>query len=317
VTALVIALPLLVALLFTALSLPAAKSGPHHVPLGITGPTPAVSAVTAALGARDADAFQVSRYADVDALRAAILDRDVYGGLAVDTSGTTVFTASGASPAIATTVSALETALGQQSGRPVTVEDLVPLPPGDPRGTGLAAAALPLTMAGVLPAILFGRAFPARRWVAAGGAAIAALTIGTAVAALLVWPLGAVASFSWSDVAVLAWGSAAISLTLLGLRTLLGTPGLGLGIVLVVLLGSPLSGLAGAPELLPAGWGAVGRLLPPGATSQALRSSAYFDGAGSGGPLLVLSCWVLAGLVLLGVARTRHPRPLGTPGPTD
>jgi hypothetical protein len=77
--------------------------------------------------------------------------------------------------------------------------------------------------------------------------------------------------------------------------------GLALGAATVVLLGNPLSGLASAPELLPSGWGTLGQLLPPGATGTLLRSVSWFDGAGAGTPLLVLSTWCLAGLLLIGV----------------
>ena len=50
--------------------------------------------------------------------------------------------------------------------------------------------------------------------------------------------------------------------------------------------------------MLPAGWGARGQLLPPGAVNSALRSVAFFDGAGAARPLLVLAIWALVGLVL-------------------
>jgi len=65
--------------------------------------------------------------------------------------------------------------------------------------------------------------------------------------------------------------------------------------------------LASAPEMLPAGWGAFGQFLPPGAAGQALRSAAYFDGAAAGGHLLVLGAWAVLGalLVTIGVLRRR------------
>ena len=74
--------------------------------------------------------------------------------------------------------------------------------------------------------------------------------------------------------------------------------GLGLGAATMLLLGNPLSGLTSAPELLPSGWGTLGQLLPPGATGTALRSVAFFDGAGSGTALLVLTAWLGVDLVL-------------------
>jgi hypothetical protein len=72
----------------------------------------------------------------------------------------------------------------------------------------------------------------------------------------------------------------------------------------------PAFGLASAPEMLPSGWGAPGQLLPPGAAGTALRSVAFFDGAGAGRPLLVLSCWFVGGLLLcrLGALHGRSRR---------
>ena len=77
--------------------------------------------------------------------------------------------------------------------------------------------------------------------------------------------------------------------------------------------GNPLSGMTSAPEMLPSGWGALGQLLPPGAAGTALRSVSFFDGAGAGRPLVVLTCWLVAGLALcaLGAMKSQravHPR---------
>ncbi|WP_234796844.1 mycobacterial-type methylenetetrahydrofolate reductase, partial [Mycolicibacterium porcinum] len=83
--------------------------------------------------------------------------------------------------------------------------------------------------------------------------------------------------------------------------------GLGLGAALALLLGNPLSGLTAAPEMLPAGWGQLGQLLPQGATATLLRSTAYFGGAGADLAIIVLSCWVLAGLTLVIIAALRRP----------
>ncbi|WP_432565559.1 hypothetical protein [Kineococcus sp. SYSU DK003] len=150
------------------------------------------------------------------------------------------------------------------------------------------------------------RLLPTRPWTAAATTALAAAAIGGAVAALLHWPFGSVEAHGWAVAAVLALGSAAVGLALLGLGHLGGNVGLGLGAALVVLLGVPLSGLATAPELLPVGWGAFGQYLPPGATGQLLRSTAYFEGAAVSGPLTVLGCWTAAGLLLLALGAARR-----------
>jgi hypothetical protein len=93
---------------------------------------------------------------------------------------------------------------------------------------------------------------------------------------------------------------------MLGLTSLFGRIGLGLGAAAVMLLGNPLSGLASAPEMLPKGWGAFGQWLPQGGTATLLRSTAYFDGAGATTAILVLTCWSLVGTTLIIFAAIRQ-----------
>jgi hypothetical protein len=309
---LVAALSALVAVLFIALGLPSAKSGAHDIPIGVAGTDGAVTALTGAMSEQEPGAFDVTAYADGDELREAIRNREVYGGVVVGSDGTQVLTASAGSPVIAQALTAMAPALGQATGADVAVEDVVALPASDPRGTGLAAAGLPLAMAGMLPAALLSRVFGRRPWVAAATAAAAAVGIGAGIAVLLHSPFGSVGGGIGNRLlpmtGAIALGAAAMSLTILGLYFLLGFPGIGLGAVTMVLIGNPLSGLASAPEWLPGGWGAFGQYLPPGATGTLLRSVAYFDGAGSGHALLVLTCWIAAGLGLLALSRRRPAR---------
>jgi hypothetical protein len=82
----------------------------------------------------------VRGYPDEQALRDAILDREIYGGVAPGTQGVRVFIASAASLPIAQAITNLANNLAAQSGVSPTVEDLKPLPPDDPRGGGLVAA---------------------------------------------------------------------------------------------------------------------------------------------------------------------------------
>ena len=80
----------------------------------------------------------------------------------------------------------------------------------------------------------------------------------------------------------------AIASVIAALMALIGLVGIALGALLMVFVGNPWSGIASAPELLPKAAGLIGRLLPPGAGGTLLRNTAFFDGAGSGGPLAML-----------------------------
>jgi hypothetical protein len=112
--------------------------------------------------------------------------------------------------------------------------------------------------------------------------------------------------------AVLALMVLAIAAVLSGLQELLAEPGFIGGIVAMVLAGNALSGLTSAPELLRRPFGTIGQLLPPGAGGSLLRSTAFFDRAGSEGPLLVLVGWSLVGLLVLTVANRRQRRLQGS-----
>ncbi|MBB2923288.1 ABC transporter permease [Cellulomonas cellasea] len=307
---LVLVLTAAIATIFVAFSLPAVTSEPHDVPVGIAGPAPAVEGVRQALAAAQPGAFDATTYPDADALREAVLDREAYGGFVLAPGGATVVVASGAGPAVAQLLTGVGGALAEQSGMPVTTQDVVPLPEGDPRGAGLAAAALPITLGSMLPAIALVRLFPRRPWLRVAAASAYALTAGTTLAAVLDAGYGSTSGDFWPVALGLSLGVAAIALTLLGLESLAGTPGFAVGAVLVMLVGNPLSGMTSAPELLVPPWGAFGQLLPPGASGTLLRSTAYFDGAGAGGPVMVLAGWVAFGVLLTAVAsavRRRSP----------
>lgn len=85
--------------------------------------------------------------------------------------------------------------------------------------------------------------------------------------------------------------------------------GIGIGAVLLLFLSNPLAGLATGPQWLPAPWGAIGQFLPAGAAGTAMRSAAYFDGAGSGSAFLVLGCWLLLGILRWAVGNRGRREP--------
>src|SRR5215218_10738701 len=85
--AVVVLLTLALGVLLVAFGWPAVRSGPHDVPLGMAGPAPAVAQVGQGLASAGEGAFRVTRYADDAALRAAILGRDVYGGIVLGADG--------------------------------------------------------------------------------------------------------------------------------------------------------------------------------------------------------------------------------------
>jgi hypothetical protein len=307
-TGVVVVLTLAIALVALAFALPAAKSAPHDVPIGIAGPAPMSTQVSDRLGRAAEGAFAITRYSSDAALRDAIRHREVYGGLSIDQTGATLLTATGASPVIAQLLGQVGAGIAQQTGAPLHTEDLAPLTATDPRGAGLAASALPITLAGMLPAILLVLLLPGAPWTRLVAAVAFAPLAAVAVTALLRYPLGSIDGNVGGVAGALTLGIAASLLFMLGLGSLFGKVGLAIGGVLALLVGNPLSGLASAPEMLPAGWGAAGQLTPQGATATLLRSAAYFSGAGADTAILVLTCWASVGAALAVVAALRGPQ---------
>ncbi|HEY0475188.1 MAG TPA: hypothetical protein VGD34_26140 [Kribbella sp.] len=303
VLAVVLLLTALLTVLLIAFAWPAARSQPRDLPLAVVGPPPATAQVKAGLEQAVPGGFNIKTVGDRAAAVEAIKNRDVYGAIVL--APPEVLTASAGGPAVAQVLTQLSTRLAAQNeGVAPKVTDIVPLPADDPRGAGLAAGALPLVLGGIIGAAALTQLVKGGRGrvIGAVGFAVAGALALTAV--LQFW-LGSLEGNYWGNAGVIALSIGAISLTLLGLEWLLGAAGLALGAAVMMLLGNPLSGLTSAPEMLPSGWGALGQLLPPGAAGTALRSVSFFDGAGAGRPFLVLSCWLLLGLIFCGLGSLR------------
>jgi hypothetical protein len=271
--------------------------------------------VAAILEKQAPGAFAITYYPGEAALRDAIRNRDVYGGIALGPDGRSLLLATGGSPMVAQLLTQIGNGMGHRAGGagpatsdtvPLRSEDLAPPTTDDPRGVGLAASALPITLAGLLPAIALMLVFKREVWTRLTTAVIFAGVAGVTIAALLRYVLGAIEANFWGVAAGLTLGVLATGLAVLGLGSLFGRVGLALGAVLAVLLGNPLSGLNSAPEMLPTGWGQLGQWLPQGANATLLRSTAFFDGAGGALPIVVLTCWSLLGLALIVAAALRQ-----------
>ncbi|MEV6303242.1 hypothetical protein AB0M02_27785 [Actinoplanes sp. NPDC051861] len=306
-------LTVLISVLLTAFAWPSVRSSVHDVPIAVAGPAPAAAQVTATLGQRLPDGFDVTVVADTAAAEALIRDREVYGAIDLTNGTPQVITASAASPVVAQTLQGIAAAMAQgETGSAPAVRDIVALPADDPRGAGLAAGALPLVLGGMLAAVVLTTRVRgiARRVV---GALAFAVTGGLAMAAILQFWLGSIDGSYLANAGAIALTIVATSLTLVGLESLLGMAGFGLGAATMMLLGNPLSGMTTAPQMLPGWSGALGQALPPGAGGSLLRSTAFFDGSGATHSLIVLAVWFVVGLALTVAGGLKARRQVGAP----
>ncbi|MFI9548115.1 ABC transporter permease [Streptomyces sp. NPDC052016] len=302
VIAVVVLVPLLAALALWAFAWPAARTAPRDLPLGVAGPAAAAAQVEQRLRQQEG-AFEIHRYADEAAARAAIEDRTVYGAVVVTAQGPELLTASAAGPVVA---QLLQQAMAQQAaagGTEVRTVDVVAAPEKDPRGAAFTSGVLPLALAGIAAGTVV--TLLGLRGIRAALALVgAAALVGLVAAALAHSWLGALAGDWWAEAATFGLATLAVSAAVAGAAALIGPAGIGLMAFTVMFLGNPFSGAASAPEMLPEPAGAIGQWLPPGAGTTLLRSVSFFDGAAATGPALTLTWWAALGLgaVLLGTA---------------
>ncbi len=299
VTGIVVGLTGVLAVLLVAFAWPPSQLAPRHLPIAVAGPPGAAGQVTAALGGQAGrDAFDVTAVDSPGAAVEAIESRQVYGAVVLSPAGPEMLVASAASPVVAQLLTEAGTHMAGATGTAPSVSDVAPLPGPDPHGAVFAAGAFPLAVGGIAVGVALALRVPGRgrRMTAAVGVAAAS---GLALAAVQQLWLGALEGSYWANAGVYALAIGAMAAVVMGLHRVLGIAGLASAAVTIVVLGNPLSAIASAPELLPEGWGALGQLLPPGAAGSALRSTAYFAGAGVTTPLLVLGGWLLVGSILL------------------
>ena len=185
----------------------------------------------------------------------------------------------------------------QASAMAVKTTAVVSLSESDSSGTGLAIAAFPLVIGGIL-----GGSFSVLRvngtWRRFATATLYAV-IGGALTALI---LSTWFGFIPGDFATLwaAFGATylATAFFIVGVGAL-SSPliGLAVGAVITMFIGNPISGASMPSVFLPGAWGQIGQMMVPGASSTLLRSIAYFPEAATSDQWLVLGSWIAFGLL--------------------
>ena len=266
---LILGLSTILLLMLLSFVTPLLNSGAKDLPLAVGGPDMVTTKITQGLEAKSPDAFAVTSYT-------AIL-KQIGEGLS-------------------------------QTGQPIHYTDVAPLTAKDPSGSAISTLALPMIFGGMSSAVAFSTVFKKSRRKQIIGAIGVAILGGLIASATLYFGFGAFEANFWLTTAVIMLGIAAISLTVLGLNSLLGFAGIGLGAVLMLFVANPLSGLATGAAWLPSPWGTLGQYLPLGAAGTAIRSSAFFDGTAMGQPVTVLVCWIVVGIGLAAAGSWRDRR---------
>ena len=275
------------------------RAAPHELPLAVGGPPAAARAMAHALEHAQPGAFNLEVLSDDAAVRAAVIDRQVYAAVLLSPAGATVYTASEASPNVAQMLAeALPAAIAHVLPHAtVTVTDLAPNPAEDPKGTAIPAGLIPLAMTSIAAGALIGLLSRDRRTRLAG-LVVYAILAGLFATVALQGVLGGL-SGSWLDnELVITLGAGSIAAVTCALAAIAGIGGILAALFVVFFFGFAFSGATTAWQLMPTPWGRLAQYLPVGATNTSLRSVAFFDGAKAAGPLGVLAAWALVGVAL-------------------
>ncbi len=291
---------------------------PHDIPVGITGPAPAVQQLTGGIGAKAPGAFSFTTYDSETAARTALDNRDVDAVLVLG-SPPRLVVAPAAGEAITAVVTTVFTAVFAAQNAQLQVETTHAYSSGDPHGLVLFFLVLATIVSSfVVQILLFVRGLTAGfgTWleVQVGWAVLAGLS-GVGVAAWIVGgydiaPAARLAS-------LLALAALAIGPVVGGLTRIIGPAGIGLGGLVMVLLDLITSGGPAGSNFLPDLYRWISPWLPAEELFSALRGVLYFDSAAVAAPVALMLGYFVIGLVLMligsGMQRLRRAAPEPAP----
>ncbi|MGW0337812.1 hypothetical protein ACWD0J_39455 [Streptomyces sp. NPDC003011] len=307
-------LGLFLVIAFAGLMIPGLRNpAPHDMPLGVSGPAPAVERLGQQLEAGAPGAFDVTAYASENEARAALRDQEILAAIVIGPQGAPgLITASAAGDAPTRAATAAYERLTGQLGTPPRVRDIAPLPEHDSRGVSAVLLCVALSVGGLLFQVGLSLAAGGERASARLLASVAYAVVAGLVGALLAGPVTGALSGHFAELLGIA---VLLSLAVVGVvaacQAVLRALGIVVGALLVLPLGVSSSGGVVDPHFQPAFYSAVSQYLPMGSTVSLLRRVFYFGGNAVGGPLLTLALWAaVAWLVTVAVERFRPFRPV-------
>lgn len=311
--------PFIVALFVMSFLWPYAKMEPRDVDVAVVGEDQAVHQMEDQLNEKKPGLFTFHEMDSRDDAEQAIKSRDAYGAIVLGDKPE-VLTASAASSATHNMMTGVADGVQQAANQKahaaaeakgvpadkvpdveVPVTDVVPLSSTDPNGMAMTMVVAPLAIGSMIGAAM--NSFIQHR----KAYRLLSLAIYCPLAGLLATTvldpiLGLVDGHFWATWGVFTMVFAALTTTISGLKSLLGAPGFALGVVLVMLIGTPLAAPAFPPQFLPGWSGALGQHIPNGAGAWLIRSVNYFPEASTASHWWTLIGWLVFGLVLYALA---------------
>jgi len=274
---------------------------PHDIPVGLVGPAPAVQQISSSFATAAPGAFQFTTYASEQDARAAIDARTIDGVLVLGAGDPQLIVAGAAGDGAVGVITAAFTNVFKAQGKALTVETVHPFASGDAHGLILffvVVATLISTLAS--QAILLATAKPVSLGLRLGFMVVFGLLVGLTAMGMATWIAGGYGDGFWAAAGLVALTSMAIGSVVGGLIRLLAAPGIGLAALLMVLSLVSSGGPVGS-QLLPDFYRALAPWATAGELYSALRGALFFDGAALATPVVVLTGWLVVGVVLIGI----------------
>ncbi|MFF9168634.1 MULTISPECIES: hypothetical protein [unclassified Streptomyces] len=293
---------------------------PNHLPVAVVGSGPEAKVLAQSVKDAAGDKLDVRTVATRDAAVDLLKHRDITGAYVPGAKSPELVVATAASDMGATAVEKVFTPVAERHGVPLKVTDVARPVSDDPTGQGLFFLLIAVSIgsyASVAAIGAAGGALPMRvRALLALGVSAVVGGIGT----LLAGPVFHLAHHELAGVFGLAWlYSAGILLIGVGLHTFLKRWTTLAMMVLFVMLNFTSSGGLFRPELQNGFFGALHAFWNGAGFVEGTRSLLYFGDDGLGRTLWTLAAWLVAGLVLTGVAalyeRAKVPAPAPVPAP--
>lgn len=269
---------------------PSVTSTVHNVPVAVVGDNPALTSQLS-------DTFDITTVADRGAAVAAIESREAYGAVVLgETPEVLTASANGA------VVSQMFTSVASRLN--TTATDVVPLASTDARGAGLSAMSFPLVIGGIAGGVIISmlvtgvwrRLLTTALYGVGAGAVIVAITQG--------W-FGILQGAVLPNIAAATMAVLAVSALIVGLTSIIGPAGIGVGAILTMFVGNQISGAVQPWQFLPEPWGVVGQFFAPGAGSTLMRNLSYFPEASTAQAWWVLAAWIAAGVAFMALGHQK------------
>jgi hypothetical protein len=296
--------------LFMTLALSAFhQPAPHDLKVGVVGSPPVTRGLQRTLDVAAPGGFDLREYRTEAQARAGIGDRRLDGALVTARAGSRLLVADAGGSGAARALTGAFSAVAAKTGQRLAVLDVVPPVNGDSQGLSsffvIVCVLFPSLATGVAAAHLLRHLRPIPRIAVP---VIAAVAIGLAAAGIAdgISGLG-----NYLPIAgIVALFSLAISLPTAALGEI-KPPLVVLAVLLFLILGLPVSGgPGGLAQFGPSLFRSLDSALPLGVAADAVRNTVYFGAHDTGGYLLVLGAWAVAGvlaLMLVTNLRTRTP----------